>query len=68
MLLIYFNPVNIKIHFCMKININCMPIFYRTPNLTFVNVGQSMPKFYRESFQKANSITCMNDLPVQRCT
>ena len=52
MLLIYFNPVNIKIHFCMKININCMPIFYRTPNLTFVNVGQSMPKFYRESFQK----------------
>ena len=29
-----------------------MPIFYRTPNLTFVNVGQSMPKFYRESFQK----------------
>ena len=27
-----------------------MPIFYRTPNCTFVNVGQSKPKFYRKPF------------------
>ena len=52
MLSIYSNTVNIKIHFCMKINSNCMPIFNRTPNCTFVNVGQSMSTFYRESFQK----------------
>ena len=31
----------------MKININYMPIFCRTPNCTFVNVGQSKSKFYR---------------------
>ena len=36
----------------MKINIHYMPIFYRTPNCTFVNVSQSKPKFYREPFQK----------------
>ena len=30
----------------MKININYMPIFCRTPNCTFVNVGQSKSKFY----------------------
>ena len=28
-----------------------MPIFYRTPNCTFVNVGQFKPKFYRKHFQ-----------------
>jgi hypothetical protein len=27
-----------------------MPIFYRTPNCTFVNVGQSKPKLYRKPF------------------
>ena len=27
-----------------------MPIFYRTPNCTFVNVGQSKPKLYRKHF------------------
>ena len=27
-----------------------MPIFNRMPNCTFVNVGQSKPKFYRKLF------------------
>jgi hypothetical protein len=35
----------------MKISIICVPIFYRTPNCTFVNVGQFKPKFYRKHFQ-----------------
>jgi hypothetical protein len=34
----------------MKINIIYMPIFYRTPNCTFVNAGQSQPKFYHKPF------------------
>ena len=28
-----------------------MPIFYRMPKCTFVNVGQFKPKFYRNPFQ-----------------
>ena len=32
----------------MKININYMLIFNRTPNCDFMNVGQSRPKFNRE--------------------
>ena len=35
----------------MKININYMPICYRRLNCTFVNVGQSKPKLYRQPFQ-----------------
>jgi hypothetical protein len=27
-----------------------MPIFYRTPNCTFVNAGQSQSKFYHKPF------------------
>ena len=34
----------------MKIDINYMPIYYRTPNSTFVNVGQSKSKLYRKPF------------------
>ena len=34
----------------MKININYMPICFRTPNCTFVNVGQSKSKSYRNPF------------------
>ena len=34
----------------MKININCMPISYRTPNCNFMNVGQSKSKLYRKYF------------------
>ena len=34
----------------MKININYMPICFRTPNCTFVNVGQSKSKLYRKPF------------------
>ena len=30
----------------MKINVNYMPICYRTPNCTFGNVDQSKSKFY----------------------
>ena len=28
-----------------------MPKIYRTPNCTFMNVGQFRPKFYRKPFQ-----------------
>ena len=35
----------------MKINIIYMPMFYRTPNCTFVNVGQFKTTFYRKPFQ-----------------
>ena len=52
MLLIYSNTVNIKIHFLYENKQQLHAKFYRAPNCTFVNVGQSMPKFYRESFQK----------------
>ena len=34
----------------MNINIMYMPMFYRTPNCTFVNVGQFKTKFYRKPF------------------
>ena len=34
----------------MKVNLNCMSIFYRAPNCTLVNVVQSEPKFYRKTF------------------
>ena len=34
----------------MKINVNYMPICYRTPNCTVVNVDQSKSKFYRKLF------------------
>ncbi len=34
----------------MKISINYMPICIRTPNCTFVNVGQSKSKSYRNPF------------------
>jgi len=37
----------------MKINIIYIPIFYRTPNCTFVNAGQSKPKFYSKPFHIA---------------
>jgi hypothetical protein len=35
----------------MKINIIYMPICDRSFNCTFVNVGQSKPKLYRQHFQ-----------------
>jgi hypothetical protein len=34
----------------MKINVNYMPICYRTPNCTCVNVDQSKSEFYRKLF------------------
>ena len=40
----------LKFIYCMKENLNCMSIFYRTPNCTSVNVVQSEPKFYRNTF------------------
>ena len=40
----------LKFVYCMKVNLNYMSIFYRTPNCTLVNVVQSEPKFYRRLF------------------
>ena len=34
----------------MKVNINYTPILYGTHICTFVNVGESKPKFYRKPF------------------
>ena len=34
----------------MKVNLNCMSIFYRMPNCTLVNVVQSELKFYSNTF------------------
>ena len=37
----------------MKVNLNCMSIFYRTPNCTLVNVVQSESKFTERLFKYA---------------
>ena len=50
----------------MKVNLNYMSIFYRTPNCTRVNVVQSTPKFYRNTFSyMPNMNTSMQELPCK---
>ena len=46
-----------------------MSIFYRTSNCTLVNVVQSEPKFYRNTFSYMPTMnTSMHELPVQSYT